>query len=172
MARKKAAPAPATLADVLAVTDPDPWQAAVAFMDAAAGWVSRLPVYERVPYEKLPEPAHLIVAVDAAMRGINSGGLWCLFDWDIGAEYHQIEAWLRRIGATRSADYLAAGAALCPGGQVPADEDQRAELSMTHEDALRELDRANREAALAEIPAALRAWLAANRAAVETECAA
>ena len=51
---------------------------------------------------------------------------FCIFARTVvSAYYHEAETWCRKIGATRAAQYLQAGARHFPGGRVPVDDGQR-----------------------------------------------
>jgi len=78
--------------------------------------------------------------------------------------FSKLQAWVDRIGATSARSYLDAAASAFPNGEVPADDDTRADLLLESAEVaakLRASDRAHKDC-FAEIAEHLRTYVRQN----------
>ena len=135
-------------------------------------WNLTIP-YDKVPLEELPELLRFFRVIGYLKLDMDFDGMWrFLGEWpeEFGAYTNEALEWCRRIGAERTAAYLAATSALFPGGRVPADFTQRtlgvSAIQARSKTAFRTIDREFRDWPR-DLAPALRRYLAAHRDEVE-----
>lgn len=173
---KKASPfAGSPLARILALADPDPAAQRYKRGEALLEWTwEGVPGRKVIPFDELPETARMIVVLDQLRAAFSSSGLSDVVEWDVGDNLTEAIGWLRKIGATRTVEYLRAFARLFPRGQVPKTVRARTaaleRIEASHpSDRLDQLDREYRVDAADEIIDALCEWLSRNVVAVERD---
>ncbi len=161
-----------SLTSALSIKDPTHFLEALAALDER---------HNGMAFHARPEPVSMLGGLDALNADITLGGIKkFLCQWE-GAGFHQTMVWCERIGARRVLAYLAAVAALYPGGRVPADDEARRRLVMDLEEAtksplepldpLEKLDREYR-GVTDDIAESLRVYVRTHRAAFERALAA
>jgi hypothetical protein len=156
---------PTTLASILRM----PADPGGAFLSALSDWV--LTAERQVlPFDKLPEPARQIIVLNEIYSALDSTGMLYVIDWNIGDQFHDVVKWAKLIGARHTVDYFTAAAAQFPRKRVPKERELRRHLYRKLSPDLElftPLDDRYREKVLAELPRRFKAYLTANRAAVE-----
>jgi hypothetical protein len=139
-----------------------------AFLSALSDWI--LPERQALPFDELPEPARQIIVFNEIYSALDSAGMLYVIDWNIGDHFHDVVKWAKLIEAQHTVDYFTAAAAHFPRKRVPKEREARRRLYRKLSPDLElftPLDDRYREKVLAELPRRFRAYLKANRAAVE-----
>jgi hypothetical protein len=175
---KLAAPLPPPLAEIVANGSSD-----VAFESALIGWLNAPRGKPALGFDHQPPTGtmlwvmcglHTSVAVDGMMHFLKS--------WGVGRHFTRLPAWGKKIGATATATYArVTGAELkrLNGGKLPSMTDAKRIPVLDHlekQDQARggtglfeAIDADFRDAVLEELDVRLRAYVAANLTAIETE---
>ena len=113
-----------------------------------------------------PQRRHELRQMISTLNGFSlyagNDGIWKWLIADGQAYwFSKLQAWVERIGATRARSYLVATASVFPNGEIPTDDDTRADLLLESKEVatrLRELDRAYKDC-FVEIVECLRAYI-------------
>lgn len=112
-----------TIDDVLAQEDPTAF--AIALSDLV------FPRYDRDGFAALTPAERVAYCVDAVEREVNNGGFRQFFDNSSGDTALDTVAALEAIGAPQAAALVRRAIAVFPGGEPPADRDERCALMET-----------------------------------------
>jgi hypothetical protein len=132
------------------------------FLDA----LTDLAVPSGTNFNPPPERRHELRQMISTLRGFSlyagNDGVWkWLIEYGAAHWFAKLQEWLGRIGAKRARAYIDATASAFPRGQIPEDDDTRADLLLESAEVaakLRELDRAY-EDCFNEITECLRVYI-------------
>lgn len=147
---------PKKLMEVLAISE------SFEFLDA----LTNLAVPPGTNVDPPPERRHELRQMISTLNGFSlyagNDGIWHWLIEDGAAHWFaKLQAWLERIGAKSARAYLDATASVFPQGQIPTDDDTRADLLLESAEVaakLRELDRAHKDC-FDEIAGCLRVYI-------------
>jgi len=109
---------PPTVAELLAITDD------VVLLESLE---QLLPLDD----DRLVAARHMVETLTGVQMYLSANGIWQVLDVSsLADELHRVEAWWATLGAQRAAALAAAVGSLFPGGQVPDNEDARADRFM------------------------------------------
>jgi hypothetical protein len=147
---------PKKLKAILAIPDPSK------FLDALAD----LAIPPGTNFDPPPEKRHELRQMISTLGGFSAyadnEGIWKWLIQDGAAHWFlKLQAWVERIEAKRARAYLEATASVFPQGEIPTDDDTRADLLLESAEVaakLRELDRAHKDC-FDEIAECLRVYI-------------
>ena len=145
-----------TLKEILAISDPDKFLSAMGDLAIPPG----------TNFHPPPKRRHELRQMIATLCGFSvyagGEGIWkWLIEDDAAHWFAKVQVWLERIGAVRAQAYLEAAAAAFPGGKLPKNDSERADLILENrkvETKLYELDRSYKDS-FDEMVHCLRAYI-------------
>lgn len=146
------------------------------FLDRIANVDER---FNTVDVHLRPAPLNMLGTLWALHLHSTMHGIWMFIEQDVGDAFVESVEWCREIGAKRAVEYLEKARRVFPRGKVPRDREARQDFLEALEDKstetgtpdpLRALDGEYADA-MPELAQRVRAWVTANRAAMERDIA-